>query len=134
LFALVTAILDHDAGDPDSPAGRVLGPPPFLLQAEIESGPLRIPPEAVANRPGWNLQTADALQSLADARGTPVYYAVITDLIIRGDVATGVFGSDIRVPSRERDVVVLCCELATDEYQRTGRGWKFVKRIRVVAS
>ena len=106
----------------------------ILLQAEIGSGPLRIPPEAVVNRPGWNLQTADALQSLADGRGTPVYYAVITDLNISGDVAMVVFGSDIRLPSRERNVVIVCCELATDEYKRTSRGWKFVKRISLVAS
>jgi hypothetical protein len=68
LIALVSAILDRDERDPDSPAGgRLLGRPPHLLQAEIGSGPLRIPPEAVVTRPAWRLQTADALQSLADA-------------------------------------------------------------------
>jgi hypothetical protein len=43
---------------------------------------------------------ADALQSLADARGTAVYYAMIFELKISGDVATVVFGSDIRIPRR----------------------------------
>jgi len=78
------------------------------------------------------LSPADA-QAAADRDSTPVAFLTVDRPIISGDSATIVIGVDLTLP-RTSHQVKLCCCTGSAEFQRTDRGWTFVKWSGMVCS